>query len=611
MVCLAVLGAEILAGYFIINTFIEKEHDNVNKGVSDTVDKIVSDFAILTKTIVNTMFRDAAVFRLNGKLLSPSNYSIYLQNPNDILATVIHSQRWLPRITAAEREDYERYYRQFYDPKFQIRKIQFNPTDRTFEITPVPNSSEYYPFTLSEPPFTLTLMGGDFLNSPNSAPFQAALIARELITRSSRISLSIPNNDIEFGIQIYHTIRTDVPASPDPDSAVPPLGDPDTILGQIAIMIRPNVMTTKAAEFLGIQRNSYDLAIYDPSAPEGAQRVYTERSLEDTDIRNSDGWESREVDFFQSGRSLVLYFKFHDDYADQYRDDTDTIILITFILIAVAINLVLALMYSNYKRQVEVQTADIYKRLLSYVNHELRNPLVPITGLVDLTIDKLQEIRDMPGAPDDIGLIISDLHTVRGHTQLMHYIIDDVLTYRMIKERRLKINMETISVYGLVKTLRQTVNAKIRESPGVEFILENTANDLFIYADKFRVSQILLNLINNSIKFTDTGHIKLTVSEVRGRECRFELEDTGCGVSEEVQRRLFQELNQGEGPHYGSGLGLFICKNLVTQMHGKIGYHKRDGGGSVFYFTIPQDRREDTDTDADADADLNHVESIV
>lgn len=112
-------------------------------------------------------------------------------------------------------------------------------------------------------------------------------------------------------------------------------------------------------------------------------------------------------------------------------------------------------------------------------------------------------------------------------------------------------------------------------------------------ADTRRVEQVLLNLLSNAIKFTEKGSVKISCIE-EGGMVKVSVADTGIGISEEDQKKLFQPFTQVQSgltrPYEGTGLGLSISKKLVTLMGGDIGVESRPGQGSTFWFTIPADR---------------------
>lgn len=614
--CIFILVVEIIVGYFIVDQFYQRELDAVHAGQTRTLTSINADVAVTSQAINNHVLRNAAIFRLNGKFITPDDYRIYTQLNSSFLADIIHSKRWIPRITLDEVPAYSAFYRPYYDANFTVRDITFDPETRTFTVKPATNRSEYYSFALSDPPFTLTLMGGDVLQGRNSAVFVETLNSSSLISATSRITLSIPNNNIDYGVFLYHDVRTDLPVTPALDFIVPPLPNNSVILGQVAVLIQPSIMVKNAMNLLGIPSTDYDLTIFDLDAPVATSLIYTEPYLDPDTIRDaqySNGWTRSDLHFFD--RTYCIYIRFNEGFNEQFRDNSDEIVLASCIMIFLVIDISAVYIYYSYHKRIAAETNNIYKQLLTYVNHELRNPLVPITGLVDMSINQLKQIKEVD-SNGSLDLIISDLHTVQGHTQLMNYIIDDVLTYRKIKEGKVQIRTETILFQDLVHSLRKTVNAKIRENPNVHFDM-SIEPDLLVSGDKYRISQILLNLVNNAIKFTNQGTIILRAYKNAGM-CEFTVSDTGCGVDPKIKPLLFGEFMQGKPTSsptvHGSGLGLFICRRLSMLMGGTISYiEPEDGIGAIFCvrLPIPIQAMSDSNSVDDEDTSIRVTEASV
>jgi len=127
---------------------------------------------------------------------------------------------------------------------------------------------------------------------------------------------------------------------------------------------------------------------------------------------------------------------------------------------------------------------------------------------------------------------------------------------------------------------------------GVEVITDISMEvPSLVTGDSMRVRQIMLNLISNAVKFTEKGHISITLDYNNKEGIKFSVADTGIGISEEKQKKLFTEYFQADISTYrlfgGTGLGLSICKNLVNIMGGEIGVKSNPEGGSIFWFTLP------------------------
>jgi CheY-like chemotaxis protein len=128
----------------------------------------------------------------------------------------------------------------------------------------------------------------------------------------------------------------------------------------------------------------------------------------------------------------------------------------------------------------------------------------------------------------------------------------------------------------------------------------------FLKGDPTRIRQILMNLVNNAIKFTASGHVKITSSArslVDGRwDVRFEVKDTGIGIPKEALERIFLSFSQADASTTrrfgGTGLGLSICRHLTKLMNGEIGVESKEGEGSVFWFTVKLEKSDSIGADA-------------
>ena len=574
---LTVIILEIVIGYLIVSFFVREQRISISNGQTQTVSVIKSNTELLLQTIAGIMLRNGAIFRINGKYLDPDTYSQYLQRDSNLLKDVVQSQRWIPRISLAEKSEFISYYGNFYDD-FDIRRIVFVPNTGEFIITPLGNKTEYYPFALAEPPFTATVMGGDF---SEFSGFNDPLLLSP-ITRTNRTAVAIDNNDRNFGILLYSTVRTDVLKVINLSQPLPPINNTESIIGLVSVLLIPQVLVAKAADLAGVDQRDYQLLILDPTVQQEISLIYGDTTVIPTDLRE---WKYIQIDLMD--RPILIYFKFSREFNNQFKDISIVAIDAIYAGVVILVDLFIVFAIYNYYKKLEAERHNVYKNILTYINHELRNPLVPITGLVDMSIESLESIAKTSGSGLGLDLIISDLHTVRGHTQLIHYIIDDVLTYRKLKEGQLRTNPQILVFSEVFRDVHKTVRAKIRENPKVVFRTD-LEDGLTLYADRFRVTQVILNLISNAIKFTNTGEIVIR-GRLLGDMCHIEVQDSGSGVPAELTGRLFQEFVYDGGVinPSGSGLGLYICKNLVTLMGGTIGYMPAPERGSIFHFNLP------------------------
>jgi CheY-like chemotaxis protein len=170
-------------------------------------------------------------------------------------------------------------------------------------------------------------------------------------------------------------------------------------------------------------------------------------------------------------------------------------------------------------------------------------------------------------------------------------VLNDILDFSKVEAGQIELHLEPVVLDDLlsatVEIMREPARAK-----RLTLRLETEGLGGAFSLDGQRLRQVLLNLLNNAVKFTQEGHVRLAVAPTAdGRSLRFEVHDTGIGIDESVFGRLFCRFSQADSSttrHYGgTGLGLAISKGLIERMGGRIGVDSRVGSGSCFWFEVP------------------------
>lgn len=238
------------------------------------------------------------------------------------------------------------------------------------------------------------------------------------------------------------------------------------------------------------------------------------------------------------------------------------------------------------------QAAQAKSQFLANMSHEIRTPLNAVIGLTDLVLDSPL----IPHQADSLQKI----HTA-GKTLLN--IINDILDFSKIEADKLHLELTHISVKDVIANIFDMM-APLASSKNIELIFHPLSPlPEKLIADPMRLHQVLVNLLNNAIKFTDSGHVILfldMVTDALETSARFQITDTGIGIPETVVHNLFMPFSQADSSttrrYGGTGLGLAICKQLVTLMGGTIWVNSTPGQGSSFGFTIPGQMAPDIST---------------
>ncbi|WP_321777537.1 hybrid sensor histidine kinase/response regulator [Sulfurimonas sp.] len=239
-----------------------------------------------------------------------------------------------------------------------------------------------------------------------------------------------------------------------------------------------------------------------------------------------------------------------------------------------------------YGRTQELQAAKIKAEessiekstFLANMSHEIRTPIHGIIGMSNLALKTTLNDKQL-----------HYLTTIDKSASSLLNIINDILDFSKLESKKLCIDKVDFDLYELLNDVKNITEYKAKEK-ALCFEIDFDKSILrYVNGDSLRISQVLINLINNAIKFTDAGYVKIYVRN-EGDNYRFSISDSGIGIKKEELKKLFKSFSQADSSttrkYGGTGLGLSISKELVELMDGKISVDSQSDVGSTFSFSL-------------------------
>lgn len=251
--------------------------------------------------------------------------------------------------------------------------------------------------------------------------------------------------------------------------------------------------------------------------------------------------------------------------------------------------------YAMVRRDIENERIERNKveqknkakdKFLAHLGHELRTPLTSILGYTELLIDDARN-----------SSFQQELSIIHSNGKHLLSLLNDLLDMSRIMAEKLELNIKDVNLSAFLTDIHSLMRLNAKDKGLSLHVISKTKIPEFIQTDPTRLRQVLLNLISNAVKLTDKGSITLTITldedSAANKETsllRFSVDDTGIGMQPDKLINIFQPFEQIEdvmrANHGGAGLGLAICKELVTKLGGDIDVASRLGEGSTFTFDI-------------------------
>lgn len=314
---------------------------------------------------------------------------------------------------------------------------------------------------------------------------------------------------------------------------------------------------------------------------------------------------SKKVKISEQNRRKEQFLSEQKLQKEKNRNNKLIIISITLFLICVLGYLVYAVRLNRNKKEANLklqlaneeltkaknvaEEASVYKtKFLSTISHEIRTPLYGIVGMTDIIYAERKE-NGLEGST-------KHLDALQFSANYLLSLVNDVLNLSKIEENKFELNNSPFCLSKEIETIKQSLAVLAKKyNNNLEFHIDDDVPK-FINSDKLRISQIIINLISNSLKFTHNGDVKLYIGakDIKPNSCNLIIKviDNGVGIPDDAKELIFDkfvQLERREDDYQGTGLGLSIVKNLVSFFNGSIKLFSEVSKGSTFTITLPID----------------------
>lgn len=253
------------------------------------------------------------------------------------------------------------------------------------------------------------------------------------------------------------------------------------------------------------------------------------------------------------------------------------------------------------KQKAESSTL-LKSQFLASISHELRTPMNSILGLTELILEE-SSLTDRNN---------ERLQVVLNSARRLLSLINDILDLSKIEAGKMELHPEEAALDSFLSEI-ETIIKPLVDKKSLQFnLIRHSNTNIIINIDRGKLAQVLMNLLGNAVKFTEKGSVELHVTLTDKKILKFDVIDSGIGISEEDQKIIFDEFRQIDGTstrkYNGTGLGLSICKKIADLMGGELTVQSKVGKGSIFSFTVPTNIEEFHDENKISKINLNALQ---
>jgi len=524
---------------------------------------------------LRTVLRDHVIFsKLTGKTISLNNNILYedFVNMTDIIlrsSDTVQAISWNPKVNHVDRSNIEKTASQIYNRTLEFKSL-FNGT-----LIVSPYSPFYYPVYYIYP---IETNEGAILFNLYSNPVRKTAIDKAVSTGTVSTSDSIRLVQGGPGVIAFVPVYSSQNQQP---------------LGIVSLVFNLEILVLTA--FQSLERVAgLEINISNDRVNETLLSItFNNTSL--TINKDQTYNPPTNSSLYATLADVVWRIDMNVPHPNELQSSEVILIMVLTLLGIICIAFVIG--YIGFRKIMfqEKYLAGLEKKneyissMINYVNHEIRNPLNSAIGMIEIA--KTELIENAYLSTDD--LVLSNLTASYNSCILMKHIVDDVLDIKKLEDGKLDLFITDIDMNEFTIGITKLLSNQMQEHPNIEFNISNEVTDM--RSDSYRITQILLNMITNSYKFTDWGSIYLIITNEPDDFVKFQVVDTGKGVKD--QDLLFEPFvrsinNNIISRQVGSGLGLYLCKMLTDLLDGTIGFSNNPnsptGTGSIFWFRIPR-----------------------